>query len=513
MQTLDSTILATSLPAMARALDQSPVRLHLAITSYILSLAGFLPLSSWLVDRFGARRVFRAAIAIFTLASILCGFAQDLNTLLLFRALQGMGGAMMTPVGRLILVRSFTKTEIIGAMTLMSMPGLVGPIVGPPLGGLITELLSWRWIFWVNLPIGLAGFILVGVFIDDVRDTIERPFDFRGFVLSGLGLAATFFGFDTAATQALPAPVSISILAFGIPLIVAYVFHARRSPNPILDLTIMRAPALRASVVGGSLFRVGLGALPFMLPLLLQEGLGYSPLQSGLITFASSAGAFGMRGFTTSVLRRFGFRTVLTWISVAAGLFMASYGTFRPATPVVVMLVLLAFGGIFRSLSFGSLNALAFADVEASKMSQATGLVFMAQRLSQTMGVALSAFILHVASNGDSVPIGAFSIAFVAIAVLSSLSAIVFYRLDPDIGSGLSGQAEEGRNPSGNSRATGVGPRLLLRRPAEWEKPKATPRSGARRRSGKALRSAARSGPTAQQSGPIARRPRGSSDQ
>jgi MFS family permease len=356
---------------------------------------------------------------------------------------------MMVPVGRLILVRSVEKSELIGAMTLMSMPALVGPMLGPPIGGLITEFASWRWIFWVNLPIGLAGYILVGIFVSEVTSPESRPFDFRGFVLSGVGLSASLFGLDTAATDSMPLPVSLAFLGCGIPLLVLYALHARSVRHPILDLKVLRVPTLAASMLGGSLFRTGLGALPFLLPLMLQEGLGYTPLHSGLITLASSIGAFGSRGFISRVLRRFGFRTVLISVSLIAALFMASYGFFRVTTPILVMLVLLASGSVFRTLGFGSLNALAFADVPEEHVSQATGFVFMAQRLSQTTGVALAAFVLHVAAHGGPIPPGGFGAAFFTIAVISSLSALIFLRLDADSGADLSGhpRTQRGQMP------------------------------------------------------------------
>ncbi|HVZ13695.1 MAG TPA: MFS transporter [Bauldia sp.] len=442
MQTLDSTILSTSIPAIARALDEPPLRLHLAVTSYMLSLAGFLPLSGWLADRFGARRVFRSAILIFTLASMACGFSDSLLMLLAARVCQGLGGAMMVPVGRLILVRSVAKTELIKAMTLMSMPALVGPIVGPPLGGLITTFASWQWIFWVNVPIGIVGWVMVGIFIEETRVESVKAFDLRGFIFSGIGLSAALFGFDGATTESFPPAVSYSVLGVGVVFLVLYARHARRVANPILDLKLLRVPTLRASIGGGSVFRIGIGAIPFLMPLFMQVGFGYSPLQSGLITFAASAGAFGIRGFSARVLARFGYRNVLIWDVLIAGVFLASYGLFRADTPVVVMLALLAAGGVFRSLGFSSINTLAFADIEPAHMSQATSFTFMAQRLSMTVGVALSAFLVHVFAGGaaDHPPVSAFAETFVVIAIISSLSSFVFYRLSPDAGASLSGR-------------------------------------------------------------------------
>lgn len=440
MQSLDATILTTSIPTIARSLGEPTLRLHLAITSYMLALAAFLPLGGWLADRFGARRIFRVAIFIFTAASVLCGFAGNLPMLLVARVLQGLGGAMMVPVGRLILVRSVEKSELVKALTLMALPALLGPVVGPPLGGLITTVAAWPWIFWVNLPIGLAGFILAGIFIVRDEPLGAMPFDVRGFLLSGLGLSITFFGFDAATTSSLPPAPAIAALAFGIAVLALYALHARRMPHPILDLRVLRVHTLRASVVGGSILRVGTDAIPFLMPLLMQIGFGYSPLQSGLITFATSAGAFGMRGFSARVLRRFGFRRVIIGSTCLASLSIAACALFRPSTPVIVILAVLAAGGIFRALAFGSVNALAFADVDIRQMNAATSFSFMAQRLSDAMSVAFSAFLLYAFSAGAAhIPLGAFGGTLVITAAVSILAVAIFYRLPPEAGASLSG--------------------------------------------------------------------------
>ncbi len=313
MQNLDSTCLATSLPAIAASLDEPPVRLHLAITSYLLALAVFLPISGWVADRFGARLIFRVAIGIFSIGSIMCAVSATFPQLIVARLVQGLGGAMMVPVGRLILVRSVEKSELVAAMVLMSMPAVVGPVMGPLLGGFITTYASWRWIFWINVPVGIFGIYLVTKFIEEVREPEVKRFDWIGFFLSGFGLGGTLFAMDTGSIG--HGGADLVSLGFFVgrrwSRSCSMSLHAARVDNPISISACLKITTFRVSVTGGSVFRLGVGAVPFLLPLLMQEGFGYNPFQSGAITFVSAAGAFGMRTIARRVLRRFGFRTVL----------------------------------------------------------------------------------------------------------------------------------------------------------------------------------------------------------
>lgn len=441
MQNLDTTSLATSLPAIAASLGEQPLRLHMAITAYMLALAAFLPMSGWVADRYGARNIFRLAIAIFTCSSIACGFAQDFYQLIAARIFQGIGGAMMVPVGRLILVRSVPKSELVGAMALMGIPSLVGPIIGPLLGGIITTYSNWRFIFWINVPVGVLGFILASRYIANLREEGVKPFDWPGFLLSAFGLAATVFGLDTAFAKNKPDAAGLALLCTGVLSLALYVPYSRRVSNPIMDLSLMRIPTFRASVTGGSVFRLGVGAMPFLLPLLMQEGFGYSAVESGAITFVSAAGSLGMRTVARRILKRFGFRRVLIWNALVASAFMAACAAFRPDTPTALMMAVIFFGGVFRSLEFTSLNAIAFADVERPEMSHAMSFSQMAQRLSLTMGVALSAIILHQAGGEASpLPVSAFAWAFAAIGAISATSLLSFLSLAPDAGAVLAGR-------------------------------------------------------------------------
>ena len=279
---------------------------------------------------------------------------------------------MMVPVGRLILVRSVEKSELVAAMVLMSIPAVVGPVIGPLVGGFITTFASWRWIFWINVPVGVIGIILVTMFIEEVRETDVKRFDGLGFFLSGFGLGATLFAMDTGGTGRGADPLSLVFFVAGLITLVLYVIHAARVDNPILDLSLFKITTFRVSVTGGSMFRLGVGAVPFLLPLLMQEGFGYTPFQSGAITFVSAAGSFGMRTMTRRILQRFGFRSVLIWNAFIASAFISLCAIFTPDTPRAVMMAIIFMGGVFRSLEFTSLSAIAFADVEAPQMSHAT---------------------------------------------------------------------------------------------------------------------------------------------
>src|SRR6059058_5957773 len=396
MQNLDSTIIATALPAIGNSLGESPLRLNAAITCYLLSLAVFIPISGWTADRFGARRVFAGAIIVFTLGSIACGFAQSLGMLVLARIVQGMGGAMMVPVGRLVLLRTVPKSELVRAMSYVSVPALIGPVIGPPLGGLIVTYSSWRWIFFVNIPIGVLCVLLVNLFVANLREGAPRPFDLRGFVLTGIGLASLAFGFETMGRGALPAAANLGLLAIGVLCLVLYVRHARRVDHPIIDLALMRIPTYAMATVGGFLFRMGLGALPFLLPLMLQVGFGLDALSSGLITFASAAGAMSNKAVVAPIIRAFGFRNVLIANTVISSAFLFGYSFFQPRTPHYVIFLALLAGGFFRSLQMTSINTLSYADVPPRMLSRATSLTSMAQQLSQSVGVASGAMLLQI---------------------------------------------------------------------------------------------------------------------
>lgn len=444
MQNLDSTALVTALPLIAKSLGETPLRLHMAITAYMLAFAAFLPLSGWVADRFGARRIFSLSLAIFTGSSIACGYAQSFEQLIFFRVVQGFGGAMMVPVARLILVRSVPKADLLNAMVIMGLPSFIGPVMGPVVGGFIATVASWRWIFWMNVPVGLIGLLLVTRYIEDVRESDVKPFDWLGFFMLSFGLGATVFGLDAVMTRHATDPVSIALLSGGAMALGLYIFHARRSDKPILDLALLKIPTFRISILTGSIFRIGVGANPFLLPMMMQVGFGYTPFQSGLITCASSIGAMFMRTVARKMLKWFGFRNVLIWNGIVSGLFLAICGLFQPDTPKIVMLAVIFMGGVFRSLQFTSLNSLSYADLVQSQMSHATSFQQMSQRLSMSVGIAVAATILHfIAGGGDDVPVYAFMWAFILIGGVSAVSALWFARLAPDAGAELAGRVKQ----------------------------------------------------------------------
>ena len=443
MENMDSTVISTSLPAIARALGTNPLALKLAVTSYLLSLAIFIPASGWTADRFGARNVFRTAIAVFMIGSIGCAASHTLPQFVLARIVQGMGGAMMTPVGRLIMVRNIDKKFLVHAMSLVTMPALIGPICGPPLGGFITTYFSWHWIFLINVPIGLVGIAAATRFIANVH--IERPdrFDYVGFVLSGVTIAGLAFGLSAMGLESLPISVIAVLLCSGALSAIAYIVHAKRTPAPILDLTLLKLPTFRASIFGGFLFRLGIGALPFLLPLLLQVGFHLTPFQSGLITFTTALGSMFMKAAVASVLSRFGYRNVLLYNALISSAFLAACATFVQGMPYIAMVAILISGGFFRSLQFTSINTIAYAEIEPAKMSRATAMVAVAQQLALSTGVAVGALVvetmLHLKET-TAIAISDFPPAFLVVAALSASATLIFYRLSPDAGWELSGR-------------------------------------------------------------------------
>ncbi len=440
MENMDSTVIATSLPAIAADIGTSPLALRLAVTCYLLSLAIFIPASGWTADRFGARTVFRAAIAVFVLGSIGCALATSLTGFVVARIVQGIGGAMMTPVGRLVLVRTIDRRALVGAMVWVTMPALVGPVIGPPLGGFITTYFSWHWIFLINVPIGLIGIALVTRFIENIRAEAHEPFDVRGMVLAGLGVGGLAFGLSVLGLDYLPRVIVGALIAAGAVASAAYVVHARRTPAPVLDLSLLSVPTFRASIVGGFLFRVGVGGMPFLLPLLLQIGFKLSPFQSGLITFCSALGAMTMKTAIVGILKQFGFRTVLSVNALVSSAFLAACAAFTPGTPFAVMMAILLVGGFFRSLEFTSINTIAYADIEPARVARATALASVAQQLSLSAGVALGALAVDVTvqlRQQTEITAADFSPAFILMAAISALSALVFWRLPADAGAEL----------------------------------------------------------------------------
>jgi len=451
MENMDGTVISTSLPAIASDLHQDPIVLKLALTSYMLTLAVFIPASGWIADRFGARTVFCSAIVVFTLGSILCGASNSLATLIAARVFQGLGGAMMVPVGRLVLLRSVEKSDLVNALAYLTVPALIGPVAGPPLGGFITTYFHWRWIFWINVPIGMLGVALSLRFIANLREEEVPSFDFKGFVLSGLGLLGLISGLSLIGRGMAPYWEVAAMIGLSAALLAAYARHADGNKDAILDLRLLRIPTFFSGVVGGLVFRIGIGAMPFLLPLLLQLGFGLTPFESGSLTFATAAGALLMKFSASTALRWFGFRRTLIVNGLISGAFLAACALFTPSTPHWMILLTLLTGGFFRSLEFTALNAMSYADIDPPLMSRATSFASVSQQMSGAVGVAVAAICIQLIQFGfgdAALMTRDLSLAFVLVAIISSLSVLVFFRLAPDAGAAVSGKlvptSEEG---------------------------------------------------------------------
>ncbi|PTR34508.1 EmrB/QacA subfamily drug resistance transporter [Luteibacter sp. OK325] len=442
MEQLDGTILATALPSMAESFDVSPLHMSVALTSYMLSLAVFIPASGAIADRYGSRNVFRSAIALFTIGSILCGLSGNLPLLVLSRLLQGMGGAMMVPVGRLVLLRSVPKSELVSAMSWLLVPALIGPVIGPPLGGFIVTWASWRWIFYINVPIGIAGMWLATKYVPDVRIAERQRFDRVGFVLSGISLSCLVFGLEMASRGGTAGSASAGLMFGGLIVGAVYVWHSRRVANPILDLSLMRFPTFRLSVIAGSLTRITAGSVPFLLPLMMQLGFGFSAAHSGVVTFVSALGAMLMKATAAPVLRMWGFRATLVWNGVLSMVCVALCAAFRPDWPLWTIYTILLLSGFFQSLQFSAYNTVAYADIPSERFSSATSFYTTFQQLMLSVGICVAAAALHVSVtwNGhEHAQLPDFSVAFLVVTFVSLIAAPVCLALPRNAGAEMSG--------------------------------------------------------------------------
>ena len=448
MQTLSATVIANALPPMAITLHEDPVRLNTLISVYLLSLAIFLPVSGWAADRFGAKRVFLVAIGLYAASCAACGFATNLSELLIARVCEGAAGALMGPVGRLVLLRSTPKHDLVRAMAVLTMPSMLGPVIGPPIGGFIVTYMSWRWIFFLNLPIAVVGIALVSRYIADIKEEETAPLDWVGMILTGLGMAGVVYGFESLGRGHLPPWFVPLLMGGGLALLGAYAWHAKRTPHAILDLSLFRIKTFYASVVGGTFMRMGVGATPFLLALLLQVAFGMTPFQAGLMTFASAAAALVMKTCVPPILERLGFRTTLSVNAVIVGLSFMTYALFYKEMPHWMMYAILLTGGFFRSLQFTALNGLAYADIEQAQMSRASTMSAMGQRLAQSIGIGFAATMLHFLQghfHATHVTSQVIDPAFIVIGVVALLSGLFFVVLPADAGAELHGRPRRAR--------------------------------------------------------------------
>ncbi len=437
MENVDATVIVTSLPALARDLGQDPITLKLAVTSYVIGLGVFIPICGWVADRFGSRNVFRTAIGIFMTGSLLCAASRSLEMFVAARFVQGIGGAMMVPVGRIIIFRSLPKSDFIRAVNYLTVPALLGPVVGPPLGGFITTYLHWRLIFFVNIPIGVLGIWLANRHIANMHEEHPGPLDWLGFLLSAGGASLFMLGLSLVGGELVSNTKAVTMCVIGAFLLVAYWFYAQRAERPVLDLKFLRIPSFNASVAGGSLFRIGLGAVPFLLPLALQEGLGMTAFASGAITCASAFGSIFMKAIVSRVLGRFGFRRTLVVNAAVAGAAIAIYGAFSPDTPVWLIWFIVLAGGIFPSLQFTGLNSLAYADIPSKDIGRATSVASVIQQVSLGLGVTIAGIVLQVSHRIQGHPTIVWSDfwpAFLVVGLFSVASIPVTLRLPANAG-------------------------------------------------------------------------------
>lgn len=444
MQNLDSTVVTTALPVMARSFHVDPLYMSVSITSYLISLSVFIPASGWVADHFGARQVFRAAVIVFTIGSVLCGISPNLLALVAARILQGAGGAMMVPVGRLLLLRSISRSQMVSAMAWLMIPSLLGPVLGPPLGGLIVSVASWRWVFFINVPIGVIGAVAISLFIPDKREEGRGGhLDSIGIILSGLAMALLMVGMETVGRGLVAVYWTVLAFSAGALACVLYALHARRQAHPVLDFSLMKIPTFSVSVLSGSLFRIAIGAMPFLLPLMLQLGFGKSPLTSGLVTFSAAAGSLLMKIAARPILARFGFRSVLIWNGAIAAISVSVCALFKPDWPVWLMDILLFVAGFFRSLQFTAYNSIAYGDIPRARMSAATTLYATVQQLSLTLGVVVGAATLEVSAwaGGHHAPTQSdYIIAFLTISFIALCGTPFCARLPANAGEQLSGR-------------------------------------------------------------------------
>ena len=424
MEILDGTVIAPAAPHIAEDLGVSAVDINVAITAYVLTLGVLIPVSGWLADRFGARRVFLTAVAVFTVASVGCAAAVDLPMVVATRVLQGVGGAMMVPVGRLVVLRTTAKAQLVQAIAYLTWPALIAPVLAPAIGGALSTYASWRWIFLINVPLGVAAFVFARRLVPDIR--AERPvaLDRRGFALTAVGVAALVIGLESLGS-ATPRPVPV-VIALGVAAaaLVAAVFSLLHTASPLLDLRILKIDTYRVTAAGGSVFRAIISAIPFLLALFFQLGLGWSAAQAGLVVIALFLGNVAIKPTTTPLMRRFGIRTVMLAAIVASAACLVGMAFVTAATPLVLLLPLLVASGVFRSVGFTTYNSVAFADVEAARMTHATTLNSTLQELGAGLGVAVGALLVRLgAPVSHAIGLGGgadqpFRVAFVLLAVL-----------------------------------------------------------------------------------------------
>ena len=438
MQTLDTTIVNTALPAMAKSLGESPLRMQSVVVAYSLTMAMLIPASGWIADRFGTRRVFFSAIVLFAIGSLLCAFSQSLTQLVASRVVQGMGGALLLPVGRLAVLRAFPREKFLVAMSFVAIPGLIGPLLGPTLGGWLVEVASWHWIFLINVPVALLGCIATVIHMPAGRSEAVMRFDLNGYLLLAFGMVAISLSLDGLSDLGLRQATVLVLLMFGLASLTAYWLHAARRPDPLFSPRLFSIPTVTIGLLGNLFARIGCSCMPFLIPLLLQVSLAYSPLQAGLMMVpVAVAGIFSKR-LATKLITWAGYRMVLVVNTALVGLIMASFALMSPGQPVWLRIVQLACFGAINSLQFTAMNTIALKDLDGDLASSGNSLLSMVQMLAMSMGVAaasavLAAFTGYFASAGALQTLQAFHATFATMGLITVASAWIFWQLSPDI--------------------------------------------------------------------------------
>ena len=434
MQTLDGTILNTALPTMAKDLGESPLRMQSVVIAYLLTVALFIPASGWLADRFGTQRTFLAALVLFSLGSLLCALSPSLPWLVAARVVQGVGGALLLPVGRLAVLRAYPRAELLKVLSFVTIPGLVGPLLGPPLGGWLVEVATWHWVFLINLPVGVVGVFAALRFMPDLRGAADQRFDWPGFVMFSLGLVMVSLGLQGLGERAFSAAVSILLMMAGLAAMAAYWVHAARADKPLFSLALFQIPTFSVGVFGNLFARLGSGAMPFLTPLFLQVGLGYSPSVAGLTMVPIVMGAMLIKFFAERMIRRFGYRRVLVANTLLLGLFIAGFSMVDRSTPHALILVYLGFFGIVNSLQFTAMNTLTLGDLDHARASAGNSLLSAVMQLSMSLGVATAGALLAAFAAKGAAPSGddlvhTFHATYICMGVLSALAAGIFFQL------------------------------------------------------------------------------------
>ncbi len=444
MEFLDGTVIATALPDMAKSFGVQAVDLNIGISAYLITLAVLIPASGWIADRFGARKVFTLALAIFTLASVLCGLATSVDQFVAMRVLQGMGGALMVPVGRLAVLRTTPKHLLITAIATLTWPALVAPIIGPPLGGFITSYANWRWIFFINVPLGLIAIVLALRIIPDISEETRRPFDTSGFIATSVAMVSLVCAMEMMGAQQVNTTLTLALVATGVVTLIYALRHFRRARWPMIRLDALQVPTFRVTMYGGSLFRASISAVPFLLPLLFQVGFGMDAFHSGLLVLAVFVGNLTIKPATTPLLRGLGFKKLLLINGALNVLALLACAFLTPQTPVWVIMLVLYLGGVFRSIQFTAISTLAFADVPSPQMSYANTLFSTATQLAVGLGITLGAIGIRIGElcsemlGLEALPGISFRLAFVAIALVCLLGMFDTLRLVKDAGSAVS---------------------------------------------------------------------------